>query len=225
MWKAFSTSNRLRPIRLKQFRKPRELAPGDDRGADAARHVEHAERGDERRQPDAGREPRVEHARQRARGERRDDGDPRRRRHLMHQERRDGAGECQHRAHREVDVAVRHHEGEADREQRDLGKRQQDGETVVEPAPEIGPRPQAEQPQRHRQQDRRRVAPIQKPHDAARMQTARTVPRCRGSAPRRWRCRRDPAPVAPAARAAAPIAGGARAGAPATARSAPPRSG
>ena len=60
---------------------------------------------------------------------------------VLHDDGRDRAGERKHRADGKVDVAVGHHECEADGEQRDLGKGEQRRKRVVEAGPEIGPRP------------------------------------------------------------------------------------
>ena len=60
------------------------------------------------------------------------------------------AGKRQHRADREVDVAGGDDVGKADRDQRELGIVEQDGERVRQDAPIVGPEVEADQPKKRR---------------------------------------------------------------------------
>ncbi len=90
--------------------------------------------------------------------------------HHLHGEGGRGPGQRQHRADRQVDVAARDDVGEADRQQRELGVVQQDGEAVLQVPPVVGPQPHADQPQHHGQDDGERIAPRQELAEAARGQ-------------------------------------------------------
>ena len=68
------------------------------------------------------------------------------------------AGERQHRADREVDIARCDHVGEADRDQRQLGIVEQDCEGVGQVPPIVGAEPEADQPEDDREYDGERVA-------------------------------------------------------------------
>ncbi len=144
-------------MRLKDSGNPLSWVPATIDDADASRPVERAERRDEGGQSDIGGQPAVddpgEDAGEDSAGDRRERAPAR----VLHDDRGDGAREGEHRADGKVDVAVGHDEGEPDGEQSDFREGEQDREAVVEPGPEVRPRPQAEQPERDHQQHRGRV--------------------------------------------------------------------
>ena len=147
-----------------------QLLAGDDPGGEAARDVEHAERGDEGRQVEADGDEGVDQAGRGAGQQSHQHRGPGIEAHHLHGEGGRGAGQRQHRADRQVDVAAGDDIGEADRQQRQLGIVQQDGEAVLQVPPVVGPQPEADQPQHHGQDDGERIAPRQELAEAARGQ-------------------------------------------------------
>ena len=114
---------------VEALRKAEKLAARDDPCCDAARGIEHAERGDECGQPETDRDERVDRAGEACRrtGRRRIDIH-RVEAHRLHREGGDGAAHRKHRSDRKVDIAIGDHEGEADGQECHLGK----GEDEIE---------------------------------------------------------------------------------------------
>ncbi len=154
------------------FRKAEKLAARHHPCGDAAGGVEHAESGDESGQPKTDRDQGIDAAGKHAAAQGEQNRSPRVEAHGLHREGCNGAAHGQHRAYRQIDIPIGDDEGEADGKQRHLGKREDKVERIVQPAPEIGPEIEPGKPKHDRNDDRRRVAPRQKPGKATGVQRA-----------------------------------------------------
>ncbi len=170
-------SSILRPIRLKPSGQPVSCWPATIHAATPRRDIEHAERRDERRQPEAYRHKRVDGARQRAgdkTGQQRRDGIQA---HHLHAERRRAAGEGENGADGQVDVAAGDDIRETDRQDRQLRVVQQDRERIGQVPPIVGTQRQPDAPEADGEEDRQGVAPGEKSRDP--MRGHRRISDCR----------------------------------------------